>query len=74
MSRPSPDELLSLKQLATELNGQVTVQTISTWCRTGKIRARRIGLKWFIRRGDFEAFQISNQGGEERGKTNALAA
>jgi hypothetical protein len=69
----SPDDLLSLKQIAAELQHQVTLQTISAWCRTGKIRARRIGLKWFIRRADFEAFQISNEGGQE-GKANALAA
>jgi hypothetical protein len=74
MNRPLPDDLLTLKQLASQLNNQVTVQTLSTWCRTGKIRARRIGLKWFIRWADFEAFQISNEGGSIEGKTNALAA
>jgi hypothetical protein len=73
----SPDELLSVTQMVAELQHKLTGQTVSTWCRTGKLRARRIGLKWFVRRADFESFVNLNEGGEEgekEVKTNALAA
>jgi hypothetical protein len=74
VNKPSPDELLSVSQVAAELQNKITVQTISTWCRVGKLRARRIGFKWFVRRGDLQAFL--NTGGEEesRGKAEPLAA
>jgi hypothetical protein len=75
--RQSPDELLSVTQMVAELQRKLTGQTVSTWCRTGKLRARRIGLKWFVRRADFEAYVNLNGGGESEkteGKTNALAA
>jgi hypothetical protein len=73
VDQPSPDELLSVAQVAAELQNKITVQTISTWCRVGKLRARRIGFKWFVRRGDLQAFLT---GGDEdrRGKAEPLAA
>jgi hypothetical protein len=61
--------------MVAELQHKLTGQTVSTWCRTGKLRARRIGLKWFVRRADFEAFQVFNEGGKrEEGKAEPLAA
>jgi hypothetical protein len=73
----SPDDLMTAQQIVNELQGIVTVRTVTTWCKSGRLKAKRVGLKWVIRRADFEAFQISNEGGNEgnvRGKVNALAA
>ena len=77
MTNFPPDELMTAQQIADELQGIVTVRTVTTWCKSGRLKAKRVGLKWVIRRADFEAFQISNEGGEEgekEVKTNALAA
>ena len=72
----SPDELLiTPQQAAEELQGIVTPRTVTTWCKSGKLKASRAGRKWLIRRADFEAFlRVQEEGGETRGKAEALAA
>ena len=76
MNTPSPDELMTAQQIVDELQGIVTVRTVTTWCKSGKLKAVRAGLKWVIRRSDFEAFLRSHEGGNEGElkKANALAA
>ena len=70
----SPDELLTVGEVVEELQQKVTVQTVATWCREGRLTALRVGRKWVIRRGDLDAFL--RRGGEAGGpkKANALAA
>lgn len=70
-----PDELLNAQQVSTELQGMITARTVTNWCRSGKLKAIRAGVggKWLIRRGDLKLF-LDQQGGEEMGKAEPLAA
>jgi len=43
-----------VREIAAEL--RVSVQTVNRWCRLRKLRARRAGRKWLIRREDLDAF------------------
>jgi excisionase family DNA binding protein len=74
MSIPDGDLLITPQQISDELQGMVTPHTVTSWCRSGKLKATRAGRKWIIRRADFVAFLRTNEGGGERGKANALAA
>lgn len=67
----NPDELLSIAQVAEELQHKITTQTITEWCRKGRLVATRIGKKWFVRFADLEAF-LGKGGGSK--KVKALAA
>lgn len=76
MNSPADDLLITPQQISEELQGQVTPRTVTTWCKTGKLRASRAGRKWLIKRADFEAFLRSHEGGGtgDLKKANALAA
>jgi excisionase family DNA binding protein len=75
VEKQRPDQLLTAQEVVDELQGIVTVRTVTNWCAAGRLRARRAGKKWLIRRADLESFLDSWQGGEgETKKAEALAA
>lgn len=75
MNSRGPDELLTAQQVADELQGRVTVRTVTEWCATGKLPALRAGRKWLVTRRALEAFLRAGGGDQESTKkAEALAA
>lgn len=52
----------------------VTPQTVSSWCRDGKLKAIRAGRMWRIKPADLEEFTRRGVPPEESPKINGLAA
>lgn len=54
--------MLSIEELRTLLNGNVSVQTLRKCCSDGTLPAVRVGRRWFVPRDRFVEFL--NGGGQ----------
>lgn len=64
------DEFVTVEEVAKQL--RVHEDTIRDWCRTGQLRATKVGKQWRIKPQDIAAFMKPNQ--EEPKKPDGLAA
>ena len=63
------EEYLTADEAAQRL--RVHGDTIRDWCRTGQLRATKVGKQWRIRPTDLDSFMKPNR--EEAKKVDALA-
>jgi excisionase family DNA binding protein len=53
MSDPSPDDLLTVREVATHM--RVLEKTVREWISQGRLPASKAGKAWLIRRSDMQA-------------------
>lgn len=64
------DEYIKPEEAAIRL--RVHEDTIRDWCRTGRLRATKVGKQWRIKPQDIDAFLRPNEGAVK--KADGLAA
>lgn len=43
------------------------LRTVQYWCRTGRLKAQKVGRDWLIHRDDAEKFLAENHGKDNEG-------
>lgn len=61
--------ILTPEQIARDW--QLKPNTVAGWCRSGHLKAWKVGRQWRIKRSDWEEFIAKEEG--ERKKSNGLA-